>query len=347
MHANALLDRLNATDAGMNMLARQTGPWVRSGSRPRVHGVLFGVLLGFGTAAWAADLPPLPLPTGATVTEEITRTESRYAMPVGPWDGATGLPTVVIEGTVTTRVWRLRGGLRPQQILRPVREALTDAGWRIVLDCAAAECGGFDFRFATRVTPAPAMFVDILSFRFLSARAADGSGATLLASGDAEASYLQLIHAKPMDLAPSEDAPQTLPLPAPATEPVTAQAITERLEAEGHVVLPDLVFETGSATLVPGAVASLDRLAQYLRNNPDRRLLLVGHTDAVGSLEANQALSERRAAAALAYLRDTHSLPEDQIGAAGVGFLAPLASNLTQAGRQANRRVDAVLLPRE
>ena len=73
--------------------------------------------------------------------------------------------------------------------------------------------------------------------------------------------------------------------------------------------------------------------------------MLVGHTDAVGSLEANTALSRERAQAAAAYLRDRHGLDPARIESAGAGYLAPVASNLDATGRTENRRIEAVLLP--
>lgn len=90
----------------------------------------------------------------------------------------------------------------------------------------------------------------------------------------------------------------------------------------------------------------LDALVAYLAANPDRQILLVGHTDAVGSLAGNRALSQRRAAAVAEYLRGAGA-DAAQIASEGAGYLAPIASNLTEAGRRANRRVEAVLLPRE
>ncbi len=293
-----------------------------------------------------AMMPDIPLPAGATQTVEDTAASGRYALPMAPWNSADGLPTTVIEGAVSARAWRVRAGLTAQQIVRPIREALETAGWDIVLDCADVECGGFDFRFSTRVVPAPSMFVDIGAYRFVSAIGPDGSGIGVLASSDAAAGYLQIITA-------SDD-----PLKTPATVETSVAPVSDRpvatlidgdliktLETNGHVVLADLVFASGAASLAPGRVASLDRLADYLDQYPDRRILFVGHTDAEGSLEANQNLSRRRAQAALSYMREVHDLPVNRVGAEGAGFLSPVASNLTEAGRQANRRVDAVLLP--
>ena len=73
--------------------------------------------------------------------------------------------------------------------------------------------------------------------------------------------------------------------------------------------------------------------------------MLVGHTDTVGSLDANIALSRRRAEAVRARLVEAHGVDGARIDARGVGYLAPAVANDSDEGREANRRVEAVLLP--
>lgn len=304
-------------------------------------------------AAWAAPvraIPDLPIPQDATPLYQSEVADGRYALPVAPWDRGTGLATRIVEGTVITRTWRVRRGLTAQQIVRPLRDALSEAGWRVLLDCNARECGGFDFRFATRVVPAPDMFVDIAAFRFVAMAGPDGAVLSALASADPVHGYLQVIHATDGPAtAPPDPAPMALDDPAP-DGPVTSASndpLLADIAEDGQIALPDLVFETGAVSLGDGPIASLDRLAAFLQDNPDLRALLVGHTDAVGSLENNLALSRRRAEAAARYMLDRHGLDPAQIGAEGAGFLAPVASNLVPEGRERNRRVDAIILPRD
>lgn len=112
--------------------------------------------------------------------------------------------------------------------------------------------------------------------------------------------------------------------------------------ARGTVVtLGDVLFDTGSATLRPGAQTSIVRLAEALRSNPDRRVLIEGHTDSVGSEASNQLLSERRAEAVRAALIANNVAPE-RIQVLALGESVPVASNETAAGRQQNRRVEVV-----
>jgi OOP family OmpA-OmpF porin len=73
---------------------------------------------------------------------------------------------------------------------------------------------------------------------------------------------------------------------------------------------------------------------------------LVGHTDAEGGLAANIDLSRRRAAAVRDRLVAQHGIAAERLSAEGVGWLAPRATNATEAGREANRRVEAVVAER-
>ena len=279
----------------------------------------------------------LPLPDGAVPTAEDREAEARYALPTGAWT-PDGVPVRVIEGPLTARAWRLPGsGLTPQQIVRPIRDALVARDWTVQLDCAGPRCGGFDFRYATRVLPGPAMYVDLTGYRFVSAIGPDGGGLSLLASHDGADGYLQVIHVGPgtPPAAPSA----ALPDDAAPTD------LIERLLSRGHVILPGLDYASGAAALAPGPQPALDRLAAWLQANPGRTLAIVGHTDITGTLAANRALSKRRAQAVRAYLTDRHGVDSGRLTAYGAGYLAPIASNLTAAGRTANRRVEAVLLP--
>ena len=107
------------------------------------------------------------------------------------------------------------------------------------------------------------------------------------------------------------------------------------------VTLGDVLFDTGQATLKPGAELTLDRLAQYLKTSRESRLLIEGHTDSVGSDDYNQALSERRAQSVATALASRGVAPE-QLQTRGLGKDFPVASNATAAGRQQNRRVEIV-----
>jgi len=107
------------------------------------------------------------------------------------------------------------------------------------------------------------------------------------------------------------------------------------------LTLGDVLFDTGLATLKPGADRTIDRLAQALKDNPNTKVQIEGHTDSVGGEDYNLALSERRADAVSNALR-MRGVPSDRYEAKGLGKDFPVASNSTAEGRQQNRRVEII-----
>lgn len=312
----------------------------------------FAVILALmATPVAAQEAFRLPLPANARLALEALEPGETYALPTGPFAGF--LPVEEMRGTRTTRVWNVRQAqaLTTQQLLQPLVERLEAAGFTPLLLCQSSECGGYDFRFATDVVPAPEMQVDLSNFRFYSARRGD-EAISLLVSRLSATGFIQMIHIAPVgtdapkaaNRAETEPAAKPVEATAPPSEP---RSIEEALRVQGHAVLSDLVFESGSASLGDKTYPSLAALAAHLAANPEDRIALVGHTDATGSLEGNIALSERRAAAALERLVSAHSVPRTQLEARGIGYLAPRAPNTTPEGREANRRVEAVLLPKK
>jgi len=104
------------------------------------------------------------------------------------------------------------------------------------------------------------------------------------------------------------------------------------------LTLGDVLFDTGKATLKPGATHNVDRLANFLQQNAERNVIVEGHTDSTGSMATNMELSQQRADAVKAALME-RGVQGNRIMAVGKGPELPVASNSTAAGRQQNRRV--------
>jgi outer membrane protein OmpA-like peptidoglycan-associated protein len=113
---------------------------------------------------------------------------------------------------------------------------------------------------------------------------------------------------------------------------------------EGIVVTFDsgLLFDFDSDALRAGARDDLRRFADNMRRNPDTDILIVGHTDSTGSVSYNMGLSQRRASSAANFLIN-QGVDRHRIRTEGRGPHEPVASNETDAGRQANRRVEVVI----
>ncbi len=103
-----------------------------------------------------------------------------------------------------------------------------------------------------------------------------------------------------------------------------------------------ITFAPGSAEIAASANETLDALAEILTQCPALQLEIGGHTDAQGSTEGNRALSQARAEAVLLALQGRRA-PVDGITAVGYGEGRPMGDNGTEAGREANRRIEFTL----
>jgi outer membrane protein OmpA-like peptidoglycan-associated protein len=116
-----------------------------------------------------------------------------------------------------------------------------------------------------------------------------------------------------------------------------------RDSARGLIVnMSDVLFDTGSSTLKPGAREKLAKISGILLAHPGLTMQIEGHTDSVGSDEYNQQLSERRADSVRDFLAE-QGVPASSISARGFGKTQPVATNDTPEGRQRNRRVELVV----
>jgi len=297
------------------------------------------------TSAWAFDLA---LPGNARETARLVASPESHLLAIGPVTDGT-LESLEVEGRVSRAAWRVAAqGITTLQLLQPLRDQLTEAGFELIFECKDFACGGFDFRYRLEVFAEPDMHVDLFDYRYLAAvrLTAEGTGeyVSVLISRSANAGFVQIVQVAPSGQAAPKSTASAEPATGGSDRSVAALPLIGRLEQVGHAVLADLAFETGSSSLGAGPFASLDALASYLLTNPARRIALVGHTDAVGALDNNITLSKRRAASVLERLVGAYKVPRNQLEAGGMGYLSPITTNRTAAGRDQNRRVEAVLL---
>ena len=291
-----------------------------------------------GARAFELDLP------GASM-ETASRDDSLSAQPF-PSSAYQGEATqmVMAEGAVLHRAYRLPStSLTPFQLIAPLRKQLEAAGFHISFACADSLCGGFDFRYLLDLLPEPAMHVDLGNFQYLLAQHPDGRTIALVTSRATSAGFVHISTVTPSD---APEVELIAPSPGPETPAGTLppnRNVISTLETRGRVVLDDLSFETGAAGLGAGPFASLTQIAAYLTAHPLTKIVLVGHTDTVGGLTNNTALSRKRAEAVRARLISAHGVSPDQVSAEGIGYLAPRVSNATPEGRETNRRVEAVI----
>jgi outer membrane protein OmpA-like peptidoglycan-associated protein len=121
------------------------------------------------------------------------------------------------------------------------------------------------------------------------------------------------------------------------------QVLQTRDTARGLIVsMPDVLFDFNKYTLKPEARERLAKISGIVLAYPDLKLDIEGHTDAIGTDEYNQTLSEKRADSVRGYLVSSGVVP-DHVTAVGLGKSDPVADNATAAGRKLNRRVDMVV----
>ncbi|WP_305076257.1 OmpA family protein [Methylobacter sp. BlB1] len=109
------------------------------------------------------------------------------------------------------------------------------------------------------------------------------------------------------------------------------------------LTLGDTLFQTGQADLKPEASQNLYRLVSFLKENPNRKVVVEGHTDSVGSSHRNQRLSEMRAQSVANFLI-SNGVESSRITDVGYGEEYPVDTNSTSSGRANNRRVEVVIM---
>jgi OOP family OmpA-OmpF porin len=329
------------------------------------------------TAVHALAQGTIRAPVGMTAVLSTTAARDTYRVPVNPVGSGDGV-TEARVGTVERFTFR---GERPSTALGAVEAVaapLQAAGFRVVLDCEDVRCGGFDFVLAIDVLRQPAMMVNPLDFhqRTLALPAAGAGDVTvsILGSRFAGRSHLQVVRVtapppadaaiparRPPEASLAAEVPdgeatalpeQAPPEPAPADtgdtdtgdadtgDPVLA--MTAALESTGRVILRGIDFDSASAEKGLTEAPSLDHAAAMLAARPDLQVAVVGHSDGVGGLDGNVALSRARATAVVEAL-EARGVAPDRLEAVGAGWVAPVAPNTSADGRAANRRVELVL----
>jgi outer membrane protein OmpA-like peptidoglycan-associated protein len=182
------------------------------------------------------------------------------------------------------------------------------------------------------------------------AEAERASAAALAQQQSAEAAAAQAARDRSAAQAETEKARQAAAQAEAEKAQLRAQLLNQlnsilqtRDSARGLIVnMSDVLFDTGSYTLKPGAREKLAKISGIVLAHPGLTLQIEGHTDSVGGDDFNQQLSERRADSVRDFLAE-QGVPGSNITARGFGKMQPVASNDTPEGRQRNRRVELVV----
>jgi OOP family OmpA-OmpF porin len=258
------------------------------------------------------------------------------------------------EGRIASRVYWAPKGKSALEVFRNYQAALRDAGFSTVYQCELALCeqhgvqgkmvrwleriewdgGGKSDPYIIR------MFEYKPGFHYLHARKEGATGKVdiqvALNMGDVAdhklqgrvQQFVQVIEAGEL---------------AQGNVTVDARAIGDALRSEGKIALYGIEFDTGLAQIRPASDATLAQMAKALASEPGMNVFIVGHTDNVGTVEGNAALSRKRAQAVVEALVSRYKIAAARLQAQGVANFAPVGSNATESGRARNRRVEMVV----
>ncbi len=328
-------------------------------------GALAALVAGPVRALPEAIAEALAPPDGAVVLRDAPAEPGTAALPLRVAGAEAGV-TARVSGGVSERAWRTAEGPATLSVIDGAEAALGALGYETALRCAADACGGFAFRDAIAVFPQPDMAVNLSDFRQLTMRKAGPEGGetlvSLLASRFGDATLAQIVvveDARPArtisappeaarsppaaEKTPPAAAPPSAPLPD-TTDAEGSDGLLETLRARGRVVLDGVAFEQGSTALSPASADAVERAAAALDAAPELRIVVVGHTDASGSLDVNRRVSRARADSVRRALVEA-GVSAERLAAEGVGYLAPRAPHGSEDGPALNRRVELVALP--
>ena len=265
-------------------------------------------------------IPPYPGSSAGPPAKTVDFDE--FELPIGPAKDRKFTKLEPVAGRMTSFSYGRPKDRSQLEIFRNYEAALKAAGFQTLFSCTGPECG-------TQVNHPPLGYIPSGNeARYLAAKLTRPEGDIYVA-----------VHVQPLDtrFVVVESKPM-----ATGMVKISADALAKDLNATGHVAVYEILFDTGKADVKPESSAALAEIARLLAQTPGLTLHVVGHTDNVGALAQNLDLSKRRAEAVVAALTTTHKVAAGRLRSDGVGPLAPVASNDSDAGRARNRRVELV-----
>jgi len=318
------------------------------------------LLAFFSFPAFSADEPGEDHPllgrfAPAKLTHYSSTAYDAVRLPAGPMD-EDGEPEAVLEpeGRITWLGYRVPQDHSMLEVVRNYEAALADSDFEILYTCEGQACGNGralnrwlkDHSFArgnTSNSDSPAHWISFTRTNgrtriyLLKAEQEELTAHVLLFMtrdwyGDVPVKVGQIvIEGEPMQTGQVE------------VGVLSAEVLQTALDTEGRAIVEGIFFEHDSAEIRPESAEALEQMARLLTENPDIEVLVVGHTDNQGSFDYNVDLSQRRAAAVRQALASEYDIAGARMSAKGASFMAPIASNTSEQGRELNRRVELVL----
>ena len=269
--------------------------------------------------------------------EDVFNEYPLFVNEISAHNGIEGQPDSVmwLEGRIIKLLYVNPPDRSGLEVFRNYETALKDAGFETIFKCKSKACGGHQFNRAMNGY----LWLTSDEQRYLAAKLPRDDGDVYLSlyvtpsgagGGPTHRRVLTQLHV--IEMKPMQKNMVT----------VDADAMAKGIGEEGSIALYGILFDTDKATIKPESKPTLEQIVALLGDNPELRLIIVGHTDNQGKLDYNMDLSTRRAKAVEAALVSDHGIAKDRLSAWGVGYLSPVASNRNEAGRAKNRRVELV-----
>lgn len=309
--------------------------------RPRARCALALLALGLAGLAVAVESPDNPFMTieGAEVSRYREADFDLVHLPVKPipeWkDVEVGSEVMGVEGAVRRYRYRTPENISAYHLRSTLKDELERQGYSLLFECAEASGCGSDFRryvkkHDDRVLGEVSGFVGDPAYAVTAKKRTDSSERYVftVVRDDGDFVHQVLVQAR-------AEAPEIISV---ADSAVLGRAI----EDAGQAVVRGILFELDSASIKSQSEPALRAVADLLSERDALEVFVVGHTDSSGTLDHNMTLSRRRAEAVTQFLVDKLGIDRERLEPRGLGPLAPVASNATEDGRAANRRVAIV-----
>jgi OOP family OmpA-OmpF porin len=258
-----------------------------------------------------------------------------------------------VEGKISNKIYWGPKGRSPLEIFRNYQSALKAGGFETMLSCETVQCEKWRVQPLIGHLPGKAKWVTWSTyvsgtfdsgsqpyFHYISAKKQGPNGVVHiqigLVGGDESSSavqgrvrqFVQIIESASIET---------------GKVTVDAKAIGGALKRDGKIALYGILFDTGKAAIKADSDSTLEQMAQALKAEPALNVLIVGHTDNQGKMDANLALSQQRAQAVVDALSQRYGIAPKRLEAHGVANFSPASNNLDEASRALNRRVEMVV----
>jgi outer membrane protein OmpA-like peptidoglycan-associated protein len=282
------------------------------------------------------DHPLVSRYAGSSIVWYDFRDFDEYTLLMGPF--SEDQPSQTVEGEVTRISYNLPADRSTLEVMRNYEQQLEAAGFETLFSCSNPDCGGLMFN-RTAVEYVSGFGGNFDDHRYLAAHRSRDDGDVHVSlyvvrntseggSRHDQIFYrLTVVEGEPMDV---------------GMVTVDAETMALEIAETGSVSIYGIYFDTDRADVKPESDSTLEEISKLLGASAGLQLYVVGHTDNTGQLDYNMDLSRRRADAVVEALVGRFGVDASRLTPRGVGPLAPVSTNESDAGRGLNRRVELV-----